>query len=137
VRVRASDLVGRRFDAETLSDMRDEVFPLMIAAAFAEGESVFRDLDYLRDAGDRLKAFTAALKLTGVEIGEIEDGLVIRGRADYDGGAYDALGHAGLAAAYAVLAAKSHGASSLAGIDALDHRHPALRERLRFLAIPE
>lgn len=144
VRVRASELVGRRFDGEALSGARDEVYLLLVAAAFAEGESVFRDLDHLRgdrkeSAGrpDRLRAFTAALKQTGVEIGEIEDGLVIRGRPDYDGGAYDSLGHAGLAAAYAVLAAKSHGASSLKDVAALDDRHPALRERLRFLGIPE
>jgi 3-phosphoshikimate 1-carboxyvinyltransferase len=145
VRVRASEGVGRRFDDETLSNARDEVYLLLVAAAFAEGESVFRDLNYLRgdhprgsgDRPDTLRAFTASLKQTGVEIGEIEDGLVIRGRPDYDGGAYDALGHAGLAAAYAVLAAKSHGASTLKGVDALDRRHPTLRERLRFLGIPE
>jgi 5-enolpyruvylshikimate-3-phosphate synthase len=140
VRVRASDLVGRRFDAETLSSTRDEVYLLLVAAAFAEGESVFRDLSTLRGGGgrpDTLKAFTAALKQAGVEIGEIEDGLVIRGRADYDGQAYDTLGHAGLGGAYAALAAKSHGASTLKGVDALDRRHPNLRERLRFLGIPE
>jgi 3-phosphoshikimate 1-carboxyvinyltransferase len=140
VRVRASELVGRRFDAEALSGARDEVYLLLLAAAFAEGESVFRDLDHLRGGEgrpDRLRAFTASLKQAGVEIGEIEDGLVIRGRPDYDGGAYDSLGHAGLAAAYAVLGAKSHGASSLKGAQALDDRHPALRERLRFLGIPE
>ncbi len=140
VRVRASELVGRRFDAETLSGALDEVYLLLVAAAFAEGESVFRDLDYLRGGEgrpDNLRAFTASLKQAGVEIGEIEDGLVIRGRADYDGGTYDALGNAGLAVAFAVLAAKSHGATSLKGIEALDHRHPTLRERLRFLGIPE
>lgn len=137
VRVRSSDLLGRRFDAETLSDLRDEVFLLLIAAAFAEGESVFRDLDALRAGPDLLKQFNGVLKQIGVETGEIEDGLVIRGRADYDGGAYDALGHPGLAAAYAVLGAKSHGVATLAGADALERRYPRLRERLRFLAIPE
>jgi 3-phosphoshikimate 1-carboxyvinyltransferase len=140
VRVRASEMAGRRFDAEALSGARDEVYLLLVAAAFAEGESVFRDLDHLRGGSDRpdhLRAFTASLKQAGVEIGEIEDGLVIRGRPDYDGGAYDSLGHPGLAAAYAVLGVKSHGASTLAGADALERRHPALRERLRFLAIPE
>jgi hypothetical protein len=67
VRVRASELVGRRFDGEALSGARDEVYLLLVAAAFAEGESVFRDLDHLRGGEgrpDRLRAFTAALKQT-------------------------------------------------------------------------
>jgi len=138
MRVRSSALFGKRFDAESLSDLRDEVFLLLLAAAFAEGESVFRDLDYLREGPvDLLKSFIAALKQAGVEIGEFEDGLVIRGREEYDGGNYDSLGHSGLAAAYAVLALKSHGSSSLAGAEALDYRFPGLLARIAGLAAAE
>ncbi len=138
VRVRSSELFGKRFDAETLSDMRDEVFLLLLAAAFAEGESVFRDLDYLREGQvDLLKPFINTLKQAGVEVGEFEDGLVIRGKQENDGGVYDSLGHSGLAAAYAVLALKSHGTSTLAGIEALDYRFPGLLSRLEALTTAE
>ncbi len=138
LRVRSSSLFGKRFDAETLADLRDEVFLLLLAAAFAEGESVFRDLDTLREGPvDLLKSFIAALKQAGVEIGEFEDGLVIRGREEYDGGNYDALGHAGLAAAYAVLALKSHGSSALAGAEILDYRFPGLLARVGTLSAAE
>ncbi len=135
LRVRAADLFGKRFDAETLADGHDEAYLLLAAAALAQGESVFRDLDFLRGGPvDRLKEFVAALKRAGVEIGEFEDGLVIRGKHEFDGGAYDALGHAGLAAACAVLGLKSHGASTLAGAEAFENRYPDLRARLETLA---
>ncbi len=125
LRVRASDLVGKRFDGDSLGAMRDEVFLLMAAACFAEGESVFRDLAWLRQGPvDRLKAFAAPLKDAGVEIGEVEDGLVIRGRQEIDGGTFDAGGHPGLGLAFAVIAQKAHGASALVGGEGLARRHP-------------
>jgi 5-enolpyruvylshikimate-3-phosphate synthase len=131
LRVRTSDLFGKRFDAETLADLRDEIFLLLAAATYAEGETVFRDLNWLRLGDvDLLRDFTAALKRGGVETGEIEDGIVIRGRAESDGAAHDALGHPGLAAAAVVIAMKSHGASTIAGAAALESRHPGLLNRL-------
>jgi 3-phosphoshikimate 1-carboxyvinyltransferase len=137
LRVRSSEIFGKRFDADTLADLRDEVFLLLAAATYAEGETVFRNLDWLRLGTDRLREFTAALKRAGVETGEIEDGLVIRGRTESDGGAYDSLGHPGLAAACAVIALRSHGASSLVGASALEARHPGLLDRLDRLARTE
>src|SRR5690606_14258824 len=46
LRVRAGGLFAKRFDADALSDLRDEIFLLLAAATCAEGESVFRDLDW-------------------------------------------------------------------------------------------
>src|SRR5690606_30638051 len=127
LRIRSAELFGKRFAGEHLSGMRDEIFLLMVAAAFAEGETVLRDAGHLRKHdGDLLKIFSAALKSAGVEIGEIEDGVVIRGRADYDGGAYDCQGHPGLALAGLVMGLKSHGASVLHGAGCLDGRYPGL-----------
>lgn len=135
LRVRSADLLGKRFGADNLSAMRDEVFLLMVAAAFAEGETIIRDVARLRrHRRDLLKSFAAALKSAGVEIGEIEDGLVIRGRADYDGAAYDCMGHPPLGLACLVMALKSHGASSLAGGDCLEACYPGLLDQLAALS---
>lgn len=134
IRVRTSELFGKRFDADTLTDTRDEVFLLLAAAAYAEGESVFRDLHALRQGPvDVLREFTAALKRGGVDTGEIEDGVVIRGRTESDGAAFDCWNHAGIAAACVVMALKSHGASTVAGAGALADRFPDLLTRLRSL----
>jgi 3-phosphoshikimate 1-carboxyvinyltransferase len=134
LRVRHSEIFAKRFDGDSIADMRDEIFMLVAAAACAEGESIFRDIAWLRSGPvDRLKECVAALKRTGVEAGEIEDGIVVRGRAESDGAAWDALGHPGLAAAWAVLALKSHGSSTLADGGALEARHPGLVARIETL----
>jgi 5-enolpyruvylshikimate-3-phosphate synthase len=134
LRVRSAELFGKRFAADNHSGMRDEIFLLMVAAAFAEGETVLRDITYLRKHDvDLLKGFTAALKGAGVEVGEIEDGVVIRGRPDYDGSAYDCMGHPGLSLACLVMGLKSHGASNLRGADCLDVRYPGLLDQMALL----
>ncbi|MEO7427469.1 MAG: hypothetical protein ABI036_19945 [Fibrobacteria bacterium] len=134
LRVRSADLFGKRFAADNHSGMRDEIFLLMVAAAFAEGETVLRDVAYLRKHDvDLLKTFTSALKTAGVEVGEIEDGVVIRGRPDYDGSAYDCMGHPGLALACMVMGLKSHGTSSLRGASCLDGRYPGLANQMAAL----
>jgi 5-enolpyruvylshikimate-3-phosphate synthase len=134
LRVRSADLFGKRFAAENQAGMRDEIFLLMVAAAFAEGETVVRDIAFLRKHDrDLLKGFAAALKAAGVEIGEIEDGVVIRGRADYDGSLYDCMGHPGLALAGLVMGLKSHGASTLRNADCLDGRYPGLLDQMAAL----
>ena len=138
LRVRSADLFGKRFAAENHSGMRDEIFLLMVAAAFAEGETVLRDIAYLRKhEADLLKGFTAALKAAGVEIGEIEDGVVIRGRADYDGSLYECMGHPGLALAGVVMGLKSHGASTLRGAHCLEGRYPGLLDQMAVLGAGE
>jgi 5-enolpyruvylshikimate-3-phosphate synthase len=135
LRVRSADLFGKRFAAENHAGMRDEVFLLMVAAAFAEGETVVRDIAFLRKHDrDLLKGFAAALKAAGVEIGEIEDGVVIRGRPDYDGSLYDCMDHPGLALAGLVMGLKSHGASTLRNAECLDGRYPGLLDQMANLA---
>jgi len=138
LRVRSADLFGKRFAAENHAGMRDEIFLLMVAAAFAEGETVVRDIAFLRKHDrDPLKGFSAALKAAGVEIGEIEDGVVIRGRSDYDGSAYDCMGHPGLALAALVMGLKSHGASTLRNAECLDGRYPGLLGQMAGLAVAD
>jgi 3-phosphoshikimate 1-carboxyvinyltransferase len=134
LRIRTADLIGKRFGADNISAMRDEVFLLMVAASFAEGETIIRDISHLRrHRNDLLKGFVGNLKTAGVEIGEIEDGLVIRGRPDYDGSAYDALGHPGLALACMVMGLKSHGASLIWGAKSLSARYPDILDQMATL----
>jgi len=134
VRVRGSELIAKRFDAEALSGMRDEAFLLTVAAAFAEGETIIRDATFMRGYRvDLLKSFLGALKAAGVEAGEFEDGVVVRGRPDYDGAAYDAEGHPGLAAACVAMALKSHGQSTVAGAEGLLWQNPDFLHQLESL----
>ncbi len=134
VRVRTAELIGKRFSTENLLGMREEIFLLMIAAAYAEGESVIRDIAYLHAfPEDLLKHMANTLKNIGVEVGEFEDGLVIRGRAETDGTTTNALGQTPVALALVVLALKSHGQSVIENAECLEHRYPGLLEQFQQL----
>ena len=59
---------------------------MAVLAAFAEGESVFRRLDDLRLSDpDGLQQIERCLKAMNVKFGDMPDGCVIKGAADYDG----------------------------------------------------
>ncbi len=137
VRVRTAELMGKRFGRENLEGMRDEIPLLIMAAAFAEGETILRDIGFMRTYGnDLLKSMINSLKSVGVEIGEVEDGLVVRGKTEYDGGTFQAFGHPVLGAAYYLLGMKSHGITEVRGIEGIKARFPGFLEELGRLTEP-
>jgi len=79
--VRASALKGVEVPPERAPSMIDEYPILAVAAAFAEGRTTMRGLGELRiKETDRLSAMTAGLRAGGVEVQELEDGLIVEGR---------------------------------------------------------
>jgi 3-phosphoshikimate 1-carboxyvinyltransferase len=78
--VRASALKGIEVPVERVTDMIDE-FPILgVAAAFAEGNTVMHGLEELRvKESDRLAAIIAGLRANGVDVEELEDGMIVQG----------------------------------------------------------
>ena len=86
IRVRHSQLKGVQVGGDTVVRMIDEFPALMVAALFAEGETVVRDARELRvKETDRLKVMTAELTKLGAEIAETEDGFRIKGPQKLEG----------------------------------------------------
>ena len=78
--VRHGPLIAIEPDPANVPSMVDEFPALFVAAAFAQGRSVFRGLEELRvKESDRLAAMAAALRAIGVRVDELEDGLAIEG----------------------------------------------------------
>ena len=78
--VTASSLQGVEPDPARAPSMIDEYPIAFIAAALAEGRSVFRGLDELRvKESDRIATMAAGLRAIGVTVEELEDGLIIEG----------------------------------------------------------
>jgi 3-phosphoshikimate 1-carboxyvinyltransferase len=78
--VRASTLKGIHVPAVRAPSMIDEYPILAVLAAFAEGRTEMRGLEELRvKESDRLSAICAGLKMCGVQVQELADGLVIEG----------------------------------------------------------
>ena len=78
--VRHASLCAVEPDPADAPSMIDEFPVAFIAAALAQGRSVFRGLDELRvKESDRISAMAAALKAMGVVVEELPDGIAITG----------------------------------------------------------
>jgi 3-phosphoshikimate 1-carboxyvinyltransferase len=78
--VRHAALTAVEPDPADVPSMIDEFPVAFIAAALAEGRSVFRGLEELRvKESDRISAMAAALTAMGARVEELEDGLAITG----------------------------------------------------------
>lgn len=78
--ITASALRGVEPDPARAPSMIDEYPVAFIAAAFAEGRSIFRGLEELRvKESDRIATMAAGLRAIGVTVEELEDGIVIEG----------------------------------------------------------
>jgi 3-phosphoshikimate 1-carboxyvinyltransferase len=75
--------------------MIDEYPVLAVAAAFAQGKTTMRGLEELRvKESDRLAAVAAGLKVNGVAVEELADGMIVEGRGpDGVNGGGDVLTH--------------------------------------------
>ena len=78
--VTASALRGIEPDPARAPSMIDEYPVAFIAAAMAQGRSIFRGLEELRvKESDRIATMAAGLRAIGVTVEELEDGIVIEG----------------------------------------------------------
>ncbi len=78
--VTASALTGIEPDPSIVPSMVDEFPVLFIAAAMAQGRSVFRGLEELRvKESDRITVMAEGLRAIGARVEELEDGLIIDG----------------------------------------------------------
>jgi 3-phosphoshikimate 1-carboxyvinyltransferase len=85
--VKSSNLKGITIEGEIIPTLIDEIPIIAVAAALAEGNTVIKDAQDLRHKeSDRLKATSTELKKMGVDITETEDGLIINGKEQIDGG---------------------------------------------------
>ena len=86
------------------------------------------------DEQDLLKQIILDLKSISVEIGEIEDGLVIQGKGEYDGSTFNTRGNAMLGFAWLILGLKSHGTTVIENTDCMENLFPGAAENIQQLA---
>ena len=131
LKIRYSKLVGRRFGPENLQTMKDEIPLLFIAAASAEGETIIRGIEHLRGFRvDLLNQAVQSLRAAGLEVGEVEDGLVIRGRSEFDAVELQCHSNPIFGFAFLALGLRGHGISVLQDSECLENIYPGLAEKL-------
>ncbi|HEX2294607.1 MAG TPA: 3-phosphoshikimate 1-carboxyvinyltransferase [Actinomycetota bacterium] len=103
VTARASGLAAAEVGPAEVPALVDELPLLAIAAARAEGTTVFSGAEELRvKESDRIAATVAGLRTLGVDAEERPDGMVVQGPARLTGGAVDSRGDHRIAMSFAV-----------------------------------
>ncbi len=102
-RIRGAELHGVEIGAEFVARTIDEYPVLSIAAALAQGTTVFSDVRELRyKESDRITAMTEGLRSLGVQVDEREDGMTIHGGRGFKGGAVRSFADHRVAMAFAI-----------------------------------
>jgi 3-phosphoshikimate 1-carboxyvinyltransferase len=124
--LRATDVGG----AEVPS-LIDEIPVLAVAAAYAEGRTVFADAAELKvKESDRIATTVGALRSLGATSEPRPDGLVVEGGAGrpLSGGSVDSAGDHRIAMAMAVAAAAARAPVAVSGWDAVGTSYPTFEE---------
>lgn len=133
--VRSSRLVGTEIAGELMVRAIDEAPVVAIAAALADGRTVFRDAQELRvKESDRIAATVATLRAFGADAHETEDGMVIEGRGFLRGARVDPAGDHRLAMAQAVAGLIAEGETTITGSEAADVSYPTFWHDLDVLS---
>ena len=134
IRARWSPLTATEVGGSEIPGLIDEIPVLAVAAAFADGTTIFRDAAELRvKESDRIATMVAALTAVGVDTQGRPDGLVVTGRPGQPpgGGRVDASGDHRVAMSLAVAALASGEAIHIDGWDSVSTSYPGFEEDLR------
>jgi 3-phosphoshikimate 1-carboxyvinyltransferase len=135
VRARHHSLVATEVGGLEVPGLIDEIPVLAVAAALAEGTTVFRNADELRvKETDRIDGTVAMLRAFGVVAEPTDDGLTVTGtggRPLPGGGVVDSRGDHRIAMAAAVAGLAAEGGVTIEGWDAVATSYPGFEEELR------
>lgn len=130
LRVRSSALKGTRVDPGLVSLAIDEFPVLFVAAAAADGETVFDGLAELRvKESDRVAAMAEGLAAMGIEVEESDDGAIVRG-GRLNGGTVDSHDDHRIAMALSVAATVASGPVRVRDVDNVATSFPGFVELL-------
>jgi 3-phosphoshikimate 1-carboxyvinyltransferase len=108
LRLRGGALKSVNIGADLVTRTIDEYPVLAVAAAVAEGETIFSDIKELRyKESDRIAAMTAGMRALGIEVEEREDGMTIHGGKGFRGGVVKSYGDHRVAMSFAIAALSS------------------------------
>jgi 3-phosphoshikimate 1-carboxyvinyltransferase len=110
IRVTGGALKGVTVGSEWVARTIDEYPILAVAAAVADGVTVFSDVKELRyKESDRIAAMTAGLRTLGIAVEERDDGMTIQGGGRLRGGAVKSYADHRIAMSFAIAALASDG----------------------------
>jgi 3-phosphoshikimate 1-carboxyvinyltransferase len=132
IHVRSASLHATEVGGGEVPGLIDEIPILAVAAACAEGTTVFRDAAELRvKESDRVASVVAMLRALGAEAEAHEDGLSVTGPARLHGARVDAHGDHRIAMSAAVAGLVADGPVIVDGWESVATSYPGFDEDLR------
>ena len=131
VRARFGPLVATQVGGAEIPGLIDEIPVLAVAAAFAEGATVFSDAGELRHKeSDRVESTVGALRTLGVSAEGKPDGLVVEGNAgaSLKGGIIDSEGDHRVAMSMAVASLRSVSPVTIDAWESVATSYPGFEE---------
>jgi 3-phosphoshikimate 1-carboxyvinyltransferase len=133
--VRSSRLHGIDIDPKIVPRAIDEFPVLCVAASLAEGRTTIRGASELRvKESDRISTMATELRKMGVDIEELEDGLIINGREDLLPATLNSHGDHRVAMALMIAAMRARDECIIENIECVNisfPQFPFIIERLR------
>lgn len=112
--IQKCELIGRKMECIPTSNYTIHLPAMVVLAAFAKGQSVFRGLEDLRnDVPDGIDLLESCIRTLGARHGEMPDGIVMEGGRDFDG--FDLGGNipSHIAAAFCIAGLKCLGTTTI------------------------
>lgn len=129
--IQKSELYGRKVECTPAADYQPHLPAMVVLAAFAEGQSVFRDLEDLRnDNPDGIDQLEKCIRTLGARHGEMPDGIVMEGGRDFDGFDITESLSASISGSFAVAALKCIGETNI-NDELLSQRWPDFADLLK------
>ena len=129
--VEYSELRGGMIDGGLTAALIDEIPVLAALGAATEEGLTVRDAGELRiKETDRIRTVVANLRLMGVEVEELPDGMVIPGRQKFHAAKLNSSGDHRVAMAFAIAALRGDGESMIEGADAASVSFPEFWDTL-------
>jgi len=124
--VESSELVGRQIGGSLIPRLIDEIPLIAIAGCVAQGTTVIRDAAELRvKETDRIRATVKELSKLGADIGELPDGLIIRGGKPLKGGECHSYHDHRLAMAWGIAGLVAQGETVIHDAEVVTFSYPA------------
>lgn len=130
------DLKGIKIEKKDIPSMIDEIPILCIVATQAEGETIITGASELRvKESDRIKAVVKNFKNLGLEIEELPDGMIIKGKQKIKGGIVNSFHDHRIAMAFSILGLISEENIKIKDADCAYISYPEFYEHLQSIIV--
>lgn len=130
----SSDLKGIEIGGEIIPRLIDEIPVIAVLATQAEGVTIIKDAEELKvKETNRIDTVVTQLKNLGVNIEATDDGMVITGRSQINGGEVTSYGDHRIGMAMAVAGCVANNPITIDDVDAISVSYPNFFEHLKAL----